>query len=112
MGRKERKLKEERKKGRERQGREGGRMEGRDRRERTRRKREEEKGKVRWRVEEKDGGGKRGGGGRKEEDNKLNDYNPRCGIVLAARSSCCQMNYELVTTKLSVILDRLADVWH
>ena len=39
------------------------------------------------RAEEKDGGGERGVGGRKKQNNKHNNYNPMCEIILAAKSS-------------------------
>lgn len=69
----------------------------------TTRKGEEEKGKVRRRVEEKDGGGERGVGGRKK-----NRITSTIIIIPGVRSfwqqnlqvMSFQISYELVTTKL------------
>lgn len=89
MWRKESLRKTGRKEDRGKEEREGRQKEEIKEAKQTTRKGKEEKGKVRWRVEEKDGGGERGVEGRKKkkQNDKHNNYNPRCEIILAAKSS-------------------------
>lgn len=98
-----------RKIGRERRGREGWRTEGRDRRENWRdgqgtRRKEKWDGERRRRARRR----------RKEKNSKGDDFNSRCGIILAARPSGDEFLIKLGTSinKASLALDRFADVWH
>lgn len=50
----------------------------------------------------------RGVGGRKKQNNKHNNYNPRCEIILAAKSSSGEFPDKLRTSnnKVSMLLDK------
>lgn len=105
MWRKESLRKTGRKEDRGKEEREGRQKEEIKEAKQTTRKGKEEKGKVRRRVEEKDGGGERGVEGRKKKQNRITST---IIIIPGVRSfwqqnlqvMSFQISYELVTTKL------------
>ena len=105
MWRKESLRKTGRKEDRGKEEREGRQKEEIKEAKQTTRKGKEEKGKVRRRVEEKDGGGERGVEGRKKNQNRITST---IIIIPGVRSfwqqnlqvMSFQISYELVTTKL------------